>query len=126
MILWIIGLSGSGKTTVGKIVYKKLKKKFKNTVFLDGDDLRHIWGNDLGHSLSGRKENAERIFKLCKLLDSQKINVICSLLSIFPKFQKKARKEFKNYYQVYLKAPIKIKKTSRNIPKKNKVFAFTN
>ena len=47
-------------------------------------------GNDLGHNLSGRKENAERILKLCKLLDSQKINVICSLLSIFPKFQKKS------------------------------------
>ena len=108
MILWIIGLSGSGKTTVGKIVYNKLKKKNKNIVFLDGDELRKIWGNDLGHKLSSRKENAKRILRLCKLLNEQKINVICSILSIFPEYQRKARRSFKKYYQVQLAAPINI------------------
>ena len=108
MVIWIIGLSGSGKTTIGKLIYKSLLKKRKNTVFLDGDEMRAVWGNDLGHKLEGRKENAKRILRLCKLLSNQNINVICSILSIFPEFQKKARKEFKKFYQIQLNAPIKI------------------
>ena len=52
MVIWIIGLSGSGKTTIGKLIYKSLLKKRKNTVFLDGDEMRAVWGNDLGHKLN--------------------------------------------------------------------------
>ena len=63
MVIWIIGLSGSGKTTIGKLIYKSLLKKRKNTVFLDGDEMRAVWGNDLGHKLEGRKENAKN-FKI--------------------------------------------------------------
>ena len=106
MIIWIIGLSGSGKTTVGKLLFKKIKKRKTNTVFLDGDNLRVVWGNKLGHRISDRKENALRIYSLCKLLDEQKINVVCCILSIFPSIQKKARKNFRKYYQFHLSAPI--------------------
>ena len=118
MIIWIIGLSGSGKTTIGKIIYNKLRNKNKNTIFLDGDELRKIWGNDLGHEITDRKENAKRILKLCEFLDKQKINVICSILSIFPNIQKQARSKFKKYFQVYLEAPINILATRD----KNRVY----
>ena len=102
----IICLSVSGKTTVGKLLFKKIKKRKTNTVFLDGDNLRAVWGNKLGHRISDRKENALRIYSLCKLLDEQKINVVCCILSIFPSIQKKARKNFRKYYQFHLSAPI--------------------
>ena len=72
MVIWIIGKSGVGKTNVGRLVYKQLKKKEKNTFFLDGDEVRKIWGKNLGHSLKGRRLNASYIFKLCKILDKQK------------------------------------------------------
>ena len=61
MLIWITGLSGSGKTTIGKRVYEKLKAKMLNTIFLDGDNFREILGNDLGHSPKDRLENAKRI-----------------------------------------------------------------
>jgi len=40
-LLWITGLSGAGKTTISKIIYKKLKKKYSNIILLDGDQLRN-------------------------------------------------------------------------------------
>ena len=39
-VIWITGLSGSGKSTVAKIIVSKLKKKYSNILFLDGDNLR--------------------------------------------------------------------------------------
>ena len=43
MVIWIIGLAGSGKTTVSDIFYKQLKKDKKNTVLLDGDQIRQVF-----------------------------------------------------------------------------------
>ena len=43
MIIWLIGLSGSGKTTIGKELYAIHKEEYKNTIFLDGDILREVW-----------------------------------------------------------------------------------
>ena len=51
MILWITGISGSGKTTIGKYFFKKFQKKYKNTLFLDGDEFRSIFGNDLKYTI---------------------------------------------------------------------------
>ena len=71
MIIWIIGLAGSGKTTIGKIVYAELKARKPSTVFLDGYRFRMIMGNDLGHTLKDREANGERMFQLCSYLDSE-------------------------------------------------------
>ena len=115
MIVWIIGLSGSGKTTLGESLYKDLKKKYSNTIFVDGDTVRKIWGTKLSHSIKDRKINARRISYLCKFLDDNKINAVVSILSIFPKWQKWNRKNFKNYYQIYISSEIeKIKKRYKN------------
>ena len=75
VLLWITGLSGSGKTTIGKEVYKKLKEKHANTVFLDGDAFREILGSDLGHNKTDRFNNALRIARMCKFLTNQNINL---------------------------------------------------
>ena len=84
MVIWLIGISGSGKTTIGTQLFKKLRATKNKWVFLDGDDLREVWGGELGHSIKDRETNAKRISKLCHLLDKQNINVIASVLSIFP------------------------------------------
>ena len=48
MVIWLIGMSGVGKTVIGKEVYKSLKARRPNVVFLDGDSVREIMGNDVG------------------------------------------------------------------------------
>ena len=107
MVIWLIGLSGSGKTTVGKLLLKKIKKKYSNTVHLDGDQLRKIYGEKIGYTIKDRNKNAERLSKLSKFLSDQNINVVASVLSNFPLWQKWNRKNIKNYFQVYLKVSLK-------------------
>lgn len=106
MVIWIIGLSGSGKTTLAKEVVDLVSRDGKAVVLLDGDSLREVFGNDLGFSVQDRRRNAERIMRLCLLLESQKINVICSILSAFPESRKWCRSNFKEYYEVFIDVPI--------------------
>ena len=94
MIIWIIGISGTGKTTIGKKLFNKIKRKHFNTVFLDGDILRNVWGDDLGHKISDRKKCFKNS-KIMPIIEQTKIHVVCCLLSIFPLIQQKARKNIK-------------------------------
>ena len=117
MVLWIIGMSGSGKTVIGKEVYNRLKEKHDNIVFLDGDIFRAIMGGDLGFTVEERKKNALRICGMCKFLDSQKIHVICSVLSIFHDSQEWNRENLRQYREVYIKVSMEtlIKRDSKSI-----------
>ena len=111
MIIWIIGMPGSGKTSIGSDLFHQLKKTHSNCVFIDGDDVRNIMMNDLGHSIDDRKINANRIRNLWKHLDSQNINVICSILSLFEEDRAWNRANYQEYFEVYLEVPIEIIKT---------------
>ena len=66
-VYWITGLSGAGKTSVGKLLYETMKQKYPNTVFLDGDVLREVFGNDLGYTREERIKCAMRYTRLCKM-----------------------------------------------------------
>lgn len=101
-------MAGSGKTTIGKYLYKNVKKKCPSTVFLDGDEFREIINDDLGFDFQSRKKNSERLKKMCFFLDSQEINVICCVLSIFPEDREWCRKNLSNYYEIFIKVPINI------------------
>lgn len=106
MVIWLIGLSGAGKTTIGQLLYQRLKAQHPNTVNLDGDILREVWGGDLGYAIEGRRTNAHRISHLCRLLDRQGIHVIAAVLSIFPDWQTWNRTEFSSYFEVFLDVPM--------------------
>ena len=64
MVTWVIGLSRAGKTTLSKLLYDKLKPQVNNLVLLDGDIVRELFGNDVDHSIEGRRKNAERLSHL--------------------------------------------------------------
>ena len=102
MVIWLIGMSASGKTTIGKELYAKLKTSNEKWVFIDGDAFRNILGNDLGHSIEDRRINAYRISRFCELLSSQNINVLASVLSIFHDNQQYNRENIPNYKEVFI------------------------
>lgn len=114
MIVWLIGLSASGKTTVAKEMLKILSSTDEKWVLLDGDAVRSLYKDDLGHDLSGRRENSNRLRNLCSFFDSQNINVLACVLSVFPDHQLENRKKFQNYKQVYLKASLSILESRDN------------
>ncbi|MAH84047.1 MAG: adenylyl-sulfate kinase [Rhodospirillaceae bacterium TMED8] len=110
MVIWIIGLSGAGKTAIGREVCNQWKKSAPNTVLVDGDEIRAIVGqtkNPNSYTLAGRRANAERITKICSWLDNQDINVVCCILSIFPEMRATNREQFSEYFEVYVSVPMK-------------------
>ena len=121
MVVWIIGLSGSGKSFLANKIYKKLIKKRKKVIWIDGDDVRKYLTYNLGYSIADRKKNSKLIADLCKFLENKGFIVICSILSIFKDHQKINRKKFKKYLQIYIKSNLeKLKKKNNNNVYQNK------
>ncbi len=120
MVVWIIGLSGAGKTTLVNEVIAQVRCEQNNTVLIDGDMVREVFGNDLGHSMDDRRKNANRICQLGKFLDQQGMNVVCAILSLFPESRAWNRENIKNYYEVFIDAPIStlIKRDSKGLYRK--------
>ena len=120
MVIWLIGLSGSGKTTLAQRIVSEANRQKNNTVLIDGDVIREIFGNDLGYSMSDRLANAQRICQLGKFLDEQGVNVVCAILSIFPETREWNRNNVKEYYEVFIDAPIEdlVERDSKGIYKK--------
>lgn len=108
MIVWLIGLSGAGKTTVGSLLAERLRADLPNLVYLDGDLLRDVWGGALAHDLAGREVNAERTSKLCRMLDRQGVHVVAAVLSIFPHWQRWNRENLSDYFEVFLDVPMDV------------------
>lgn len=103
-VYWITGLSGAGKTTIGKLFYEKLKKKYPNTVFLDGDILRAVFADNIGYSKEERRKCAMRYSRLCDMLEQQDMHVICCTISMFHSVRKWNREHIHNYKEIYVKA----------------------
>jgi len=119
MVIWIIGLSGSGKTYLANNLFKKMKGK---KIFVDGDDVRKHITYNLKYSKKDREKNSQLISDLCKFLEIKGFTVICSILSIFKNHQKLNRKKFNDYFQIFVNTDIsKLKK--RNI---KKIYSKTN
>jgi adenylylsulfate kinase len=108
MVIWLTGLSASGKTTIGKLVFKLLKEREQNTIFVDGDEIRKVfkWNKNEQHfSEEGRRKVAESISDLCLWLDQQGMNVICCTISLYDHLHRRNRKSFSGYFEVFLDTP---------------------
>ncbi len=102
MVIWITGISGAGKTTLGKFFFKNFKKVYPNTIFFDGDKFRKIFKNDLKYTLKDRNINALRLTRLVKYLSNQKINIVISANITTYSFRIWNRKNIKNYFEIYI------------------------
>ncbi|MEP1207432.1 MAG: sulfate adenylyltransferase subunit CysN [Rhizobiaceae bacterium] len=83
MVLWLTGLSGSGKSTIANIVEQKLARMNRHTILLDGDNVRHGLNKDLGFTEADRVENIRRVGEVAKLMTDAGLIVITAFISPF-------------------------------------------
>lgn len=104
-VIWITGFSSAGKTTLSRKVDRLLRKQQISTVFLDGDDLRNIFGDHWGYDKASRVELAKIYMRLCSHLSSQGHVVIISAIAMFNEIVEWMRLNIPNAMQVYLDVP---------------------
>ncbi|MEN9801093.1 MAG: hypothetical protein RLZ37_218 [Actinomycetota bacterium] len=80
-IVWLTGLSGSGKSTIANALEKRLFASGVRTYLLDGDNLRHGLNHDLGFTPADRVENIRRAGEVARLMVDAGLIVICAFIS---------------------------------------------
>ena len=105
-VFWITGLSGAGKTTLGRELWARLRAAGRPATLLDGDALRTVIAEDLDHSAGDRRRSAMRNARLCRLLAEQGADVVCATISLFHEVQRWNRENVPGYREIYLRVPI--------------------
>src|SRR5215211_2678871 len=108
-VIWLTGLPGSGKTTIAKALYPRLKESGFKAEFLDGDIVRKELSPELGFTKQDREIHARRVVYLSKLLSRNEIISIVCLISPYRDFRRYARSEISmnnNFYEVYVKCSL--------------------
>lgn len=111
-VYWITGLSNSGKTTIGTVLYYDLKKKGHNVIILDGDLMKQIASGSekAGYEVHDRMIRAKRYSLMSKLLADQGQWVIVCAIAMFDEIRNWNRENIKGYIEVFLDAPEEVLK----------------
>ncbi len=106
-VLWLCGLSGSGKSTIGNALERKLNDNGYSAYRLDGDNLRFGLNNDCDFTDSGRKENLRRAAEAARLFADAGLITICTFISPTNEMQEMIRKIAReDFALVYVKASL--------------------
>ncbi len=105
LVVWLYGMSGSGKSTIANAAEKVLHHQGRMTTILDGDNLRTGLNKHLGFSDDDRRENIRRAANVAKILADQGIIVLVSVITPRQELRDLARDIIgDDYHEVYIKA----------------------
>jgi len=130
--IWFTGLSGSGKTTLSKLLKKELLIRGKESIILDGDNIRASINADLDFSSQGRTENIRRVAEIAKTINENNIITITALITPTEKDRNNAMNIIgtNKYIEIFLDSSLETceKRDVKGLYKKareNKIENFT-
>lgn len=118
LIIWITGLSGTGKTTLANKLTNDLSNENNDVFQIDGDVYRKIFkqsGFEFGFELKERKKLANFYSHYANYLSKQGFTVVVSTISLFEEIFLKNRKINKNYFEIFLDS--KLEKINNSVKK---------
>lgn len=105
-IIWFTGLSGSGKTTIARILEQRIRASGRKFESLDGDVVRTNLSKGLGFSKEDRDTNIRRIAFVAQLLTRHGVAVISAAISPYRAVRDEAREMIGNFVEVYVQCPL--------------------
>ena len=111
-VYFFTGLAGAGKTTIGGLFYRKLLERNPDAVLIDGDQNRLKLGHSAAdgqvligerYTTEARKEGARMIFRRCRKLSDQGLDVVVCSISLYHEIRAWNRENIENYREIYLK-----------------------
>lgn len=101
-VIWLTGLAGAGKSTFANELYKYLKPKYNNTILLDGDVFRSIFGES-AYDKKSRINTGYKYHAFAKFLEQNELLVIVAAIGLYNEIYAINEANFKHYLQVYIK-----------------------
>jgi len=108
-VVWITGPSGAGKTTLANALHEKLEEMGYTAEVLDGDGIRSKLYPDLGFSREEREMHNKVVVHFAETLARNGVIAIVSVIAPYRSSREYARKEIKNFMEVYLKCPVDVR-----------------
>lgn len=107
LVIWFTGPSGAGKSTLARALERTLWEEGRQTMLLDGDQIRHGISGDLGFSPEDRSENIRRVGEVAKLFFEAGHVVLCAFVSPSAADRKRVRERFPEgrFVEVLVTAP---------------------
>jgi bifunctional enzyme CysN/CysC len=109
-VIWLTGLSGSGKSTIANALEKKLFSLGLHSYVLDGDNIRLGLNKDLGFTREDRAENVRRVSEVAHTLCDAGLITIVALVSPFAEDRAQAKALFQEggFAEVWVKTPVEL------------------
>lgn len=109
MVIWILGLSGAGKSTISNLLEEQLQRENIFSIQLDGDELRTGLNKNLGFSMEDRAENIRRAAETARIMAAKGIIVICSFITPLNAHRAIAREILgEMYFEVFIDCPLSV------------------
>mgnify|MGYP001331213804 CR=1 FL=1 len=105
-VVWFVGLSGSGKTTISRLVEKELDRRGVLRAVLDGDELRQAISPDLGFGYEDRMSHIRRTPYMAGWLSRNGFVVLAPLIPPYREMREMCRELLPSFREVYVKCPI--------------------
>ncbi len=101
LVIWIAGLAGSGKSTIGRILVERIREEGAPVVYLDGDEFRDLLGH-YSYDKAGRIDVAKKRIEFAHFLSMQGIVTVVTTISLFDEVYWALKQRIPHLFTVFL------------------------